>query len=575
MNLPGARHWRALPADHRLFLWMMAALIPARIAHTWNIRWPLIDGGYYLDVAKHVRDGQGLASNLSLYHFGYESFPQPTSVYPLWPWMLGMLAKVIPLEPLSHWLPLGWSFVAVAAAYAFGRRLWPEQPFPVHVPGMHLGHLFALALATHTEFVVYTSVPYTEGLAWALWFGFCWRVAARGADLSLGWAVETAAWLSALYFARYQFVVVPLAVAAVAGARLALGPDRWAVARYAGTALGLTAAAMGAWYLHLATFVHDPGLGSLLRFDQNRATDVLAPITVMAETRGLLGWLVDRATGISVAWDPVATTSYWPAFHAWQWALAFALPFLAIDVVRWVRARGLSGAVAALRAPEAQRWLLVGVLAFAALLSVHVIHKQYNGSWYFAKRQGLPSLMAFVLSAGWLLHAAHHHLARVLGVIVVSGSLVLGVHTVWGEVAKDTGELRGPDRHGALVAWLQSHARGGSVVVDANLAQRIGWRTEEVGYHWIEGRTTYRDLLALTDTLGARYAVFRPQALTGFDVFLAPELRQDFRKVRGSPSGAVILERCPPMACLDPTQYEPLSIPKRSAKDADEDEEDP
>jgi hypothetical protein len=50
------------------------------------------DAGFYLNVARHIRDGQGVLTSVSLYHQGMPTLPHPSSIYPLWPWLLGMLA---------------------------------------------------------------------------------------------------------------------------------------------------------------------------------------------------------------------------------------------------------------------------------------------------------------------------------------------------------------------------------------------------------------------------------------------------------------------------------------------------
>jgi hypothetical protein len=542
---------RQIPVDVRLFVAMMALLVPVRVAQTAQVRAVFVDGAYYLEVAKHVRDGKGLVSNLSLYHFGYETFPYPTSIYPLWPWLLGMTARVLPLdlETLGRWLSLSLSFTAVIAAFLFGRRLWPEPLLPRHVPGLHAGHVFALGLAVQAEFVFYTCLPYTEALAWTLLFLFAWRVVAQGASLGLGWAVEIAVWLSLLYFSRYQLLVVPLALAGAYAVRIVLGPDRGRVALHATVALGLFGAALGAWFLHLRTFVVDAGVLSLLRFDQNRANHLLHPIDVIVAHEGPLDLLADRAFGVLYAWDAASGASYTPSFYTLHWALPVALGGLGWGLWQQVRREGWASVLQALRRPEAVPWLFIVLFAAGGLLSVHAIHKHYNGQWYFASRQGLMSLPAFLLCLGWLLRQSRPLLAAA-GIWVLCSTSAVGTRTLWAHATTTPEELLGEEAFSSLTAWMNAHKdEDGKLVVamDSVQVQRLGWLTEGVGYHWITAKTSYDDVLTMTDQLGARYVILRPRALEkdrGWKL-LADEQRfaQDFVLLPQSPGQNLIYER--------------------------------
>lgn len=533
-----------IPTDLRLFVAMMAFLVPVRIASTAQIDGMWVDGGYYLDVAQHVRDGDGVASNVSLYHFGYPTFPYPTSVYPLWPWLLGMGGRWVDITVLAHWLPLGFSLLAVVAAFGFGRRLWPEPLLPVHVPGLHAGHVFALGIAVQSEFVYFSSLPYTEPLAWALLFLFCWRVVAKGPDLGVVWAVETGCWLGLLYLARFQLLVAPLAMAGAWAIRFVLGPGRGRIAAHAALALGVTGLFVGGWYLHLQTFVAHPGLSSLLRFDQNRANDLLSEIDIIVDTPGFVSLLLDRARGFVVGWDPASESSYTTSFYTMHWALPLALPFLLVAAVRAVRRDGW---VERLRRPEVAHWYFVLLFALGALLSVHVIHKHYNGSWYFSSRQGLMSLPAFLLPMVWLLRQTRP-LAMVFGVVVLSSTAVFGGYTVWTTAVEPPEELRTDAHFDDLVRWLERHTDAeGHVVValDSAQVQRVAWQTRGVGYHWIQAATPYEDYLTMCDQLGARYVIVRKRALDRRWKLLVDRerLNRDFVRLREEPDGHVIFER--------------------------------
>ncbi len=535
-----------MPRDVWLFVLIVAVIAPFRLVQTAHVRWMLVDGGYYTEVARHVRDGLGLTTHVSLYHMGYENFPHPTPIYPLWPWILGMSARVGDLYQLAHWLPLALSFVALLAAFLFGRALAPGDLFR-RLPGFHAGHLAALMLGLQREFVVYTSLPYTEGIAWSLLFLFAWRLARERGALRMAGAVEAGVWMGLLYLARAQLMVVPMALAVAYTLRFALGPDRPRVAAHGAVALGVFGLFLGAWWAHLRAIVPGAGLAALLRFDQNRANDLLAPLDVIVATDGPLAFLADRARGVAVAWGLVPGIGYADAFHTLHWALPVALPFAGLALARALRRDGRAALLARLAAPSAFPWIFLGVLAAGALLSVQLAHKQYNGEWYFARRQGLVALFAFFLSLWWLLARAGRF-GRALGGLVLVSSLWMGVATLWDQAKDRRSETRGRDRHGALVAWLRDRADEGGVVVamDGHLTQRVAWRTRDVGYHWFHEETSYADLLTLTDRLGARYVVLRPGSLKGkwrFEKQAGDALKRDFRRLSTRPDKHVILER--------------------------------
>ena len=578
-----ARLWQKIPADIRLFLAMMALLVPIRAVHTSHIRGMYVDGGYYTEVARHVRDGLGLTSHVSLYHFGYETFPYPTSVYPLWPWLLGMCARVIDLEIAAHWLPFGFAMLAALGAFLFGRALWPEPLFPEHVPGLHAGHIFLVSISVHREFVTFTSLPYTEGISWALTFLFLWRVARKGADLGIPWAIESGIWLSLLYFSRYQLIVAPLAALCAYTIRLLLGPSRGRILLHAGVSLGICYGSMFAWWMYVRSFVPGAGLSALLRFDQNRANDWLTPVDIIVENHGLFDFILDRLEGVLIAWDPVAEGSYHATFHTMHWALAVALPLIVWAAARKIRERGLSSCLRALQEPAAARWWLIAIFAAGALLSVHAIHKHYYGAWYFTKRQGLVSLLSFSLSLVWLLRLeritpsllpqAVARFATTVGVFVFCSSLALGAYVLVDEMSARGGELRRGERYAEIGDWLQAAAGEETLVVaiDATLVQRIAWRTTNIGYHWIDGPTPYEDLLTMTDRLGARYVVFRAAALKEADwvIFGTSKARfdRDFVPVANKPEGYAVFERRPagrlaPIRPARPARQAPTPAPE-------------
>src|SRR4029079_1995180 len=131
-----------------------------------------------------------------------------------------------------------------------------------------------------------------------------------------------------------------------------------------------------------------------------------------------------------------------------------------------------------------------------ALLSVHAIHKHFNGQWYFSNRQGMVSLLAFLLALGWLLRQ-RRPLPRVLGVLVLCSTFALGVRGIWVQVSDPGEELRQDEDQAALLAWFDAHrpAEGKLIVALDSQVQRVAWRTDDIGYHWVFSETPYADFL--------------------------------------------------------------------------------
>lgn len=534
----------AVPPDWRLLLGFFAVLAPARIIHTSNIAELGVDGGYYAEVARHVRDGLGLVSHEALYHLGNAEFPYPTSIYPLWPLLLGYTARIFELGALSHWLPLLLSFTALIAGFLLGRRLWPEPMLPQLVPAFHGGHLLVLMLGLQHDFVYFSSLPYTEPLSWTLLFGFLYRLLRL--DDGPRAALEAGVWAVLVYLCRYQLIVVPMALLMALGLKVLAGPARGRALVQLGIASGVIGASLGAFWLWLRTFVPNAGLGALLRFDQNRASDLLEPFDAIVDTSTPLEVLADRAYGLIVAWNPLNPESYQAVFYASHWALPVALPFLAIAAVQALRSGGLSALVEPLRRPQALGWLtLIGVAA-GGLLSVQLAHKHFNGEWYFDRRQSMICVLAFYLSMGWLF-TRRRALPVLLAGMLLSGSTLVGVRGLLNQASNEDGKLRDDDRYDEIVQWLKEQTVDGplTVAMQTGKVQRVGWRTGKVGYHWFYEETSYADLLKMTDVLGSTYVMYSEPVTRGwrFRREGAGQLEHDFETLPDRPDNLTILRR--------------------------------
>ena len=134
------------------------------------------DGSFYYQVARHVASGDGLRTSVSLYNQGLREIPAPTTIYPLWPLVLGATGRWIGL-PRAAWLvPEILFFVDLLLLYCIANRIGSALGGAIwlrirDVSFVDLGHVAVLLFGTNRMFFVHTSVPWTEGLAFALLFG--------------------------------------------------------------------------------------------------------------------------------------------------------------------------------------------------------------------------------------------------------------------------------------------------------------------------------------------------------------------------------------------------------------------
>ena len=542
---------RSVPADVRVFLLLLLIVLPARIFQTAHVRSMNIDGGYFTEIARHVRDGHGLVTNVSVYNFGYESFPHPTAVYPLWPLLLGYSARLADLETLAHWLPLVLYTGAVVAAFLFGRRLSPEPIFPSVNAGIHGGHVAAILLAFNPLFIHFTSTPFTEGLSWFLFFVYAGRLIASRDETSWRWAVEQAVWLALLFFSRAQFLVIPMAVAAAIGVRTMVGPDRLAWARTGLISVGLFCGALFLWWLHLGTFVVDAGLTQILRFDQSPANNLLTDFDVIVPTESAVSVLTDRLSGVGVSYLIASPRSWIPGFGAAALALPFAAIFGLVAMFRGEIA-GPSRQLAALRGTGGMGRFTLLVIAVCSALSVHAVHKHFAGDWYFSKRQGMIALLSFLLPMLWLLRRRGY--ALIVGTVLLSATLAGGVLKLAREGVAADKEAEGTDKFRELVGWLNQHGDATKPVplaLDEGTLRQLAWRTEGIGYHAVIVDTPYEDIDVMVQRLGVRYLIL-PGTRRAYALWQggAGRIEAKFELLPERPSGYYILRVRQPAAPL-------------------------
>jgi hypothetical protein len=440
-----------------------------------------LDGDYYYQVARHVAEGDGLVTSVSLYHQGFKSLPHPTNIYPLWPLVLGYAGRVVPLPVAAAVLPEAFFFASLLLLYPLANRLAERlrgRPEPyVLGPGrvLDLGHVAVMLFGFNAVFFNFTSLPYTEGIGYTLAFGALLALdRSASGRRGLGWAAAAGALAALAYLARVQMVmVVPAVVAALALAGLRRR-ERLAAAGVAAAAAILVVLP---WVLHLASFIQPFEPWVLLEFGAYRETPEIEPFgSRLPIGPGWWARLRDFAAGLRAAFDPRGgVTSYAGSFGLAAFVVPMALLHLALSRRRW---RQLAGVLVR---PEGAVVAATAAAAAAMVLPLHFLHLRFLWEWRFGFRHGLSFGLLVLVAVAYLLAHGEPLVRRVtlvlLAFTLVTGSVrtaeVLTAPRGWGLLPAEE----------ELVAWLDARSPG-PVVLTTN-AQPLSVYSR-AGFHWME-----------------------------------------------------------------------------------------
>ncbi len=517
-----------------------------------------IDGAYYTGIARFVADGLGLKTNVSLYHKAYPDFPYPTSVAPLWPWLLGQTARITSLEWASKYLSsILWCLIP-PCAYLVGRSYFPN----VKWKGFSLSGLsFALVFATQRELWNMGGRPYTESLSYLLLLLFMLSVGhcistsskkdllkpsqefylframssrlssslpvlGRSGKPSVDKTLHPASHLLKvvlfgfllgflsllLLMARGQFIVfvivlpvfcvVTLVLLLLPNLALYLRINTSSVSAYKMLALcfGYLIAVTVGWWLWLSIlspYFADMSLMAPIRFDQNRASWVLSDHQVLKSTSGLWAYIVDRAQGFYVAFN-------WGAGHAYRRAY-YVLPYLVLvlPVLFWIKDRDCD--------QSTRQWtleqLFFFIVACAGFFSIHTVHKVYEAAWHFDRRQGLTSIFFFLFVLILFLRHKDKFVRGIgLGFLIVT--VVMGASHIF-ETIQRPSTTTDDRRLAPLITYMNTHAETiERYAVTGHVSQRLSPHIDQrIGLHWVHRKTTLKDLAMMQCELGVTHLV--------------------------------------------------------------------
>lgn len=492
-------------------LWLVVVLaVLAALKLPYSAAWSFpagADGGYYTNIVQNLLDGHGLVTNVSLYHRGFREFPHADSIYPLWPLTYAAFSAVFPLQRVAVWLPTALYFTSLIAAWSWARRLWPAD-LTRWLPGFHAGHVLALLLGLQTAYFIHTSRPYTEGLAYTLLFLWMARVVPLLQQPTVRGGLESGAWLGLLLLVRSQFVIVVGALMLTLLLGLWLRPaGRSALARHgAGVMAGMSLLLLP-YLIYVTAQTGMFSLSNYILFGETPTDSPLSQAKPYVRPEGL-GHLATLAHGVATAFDWSVSVSYRGSYHLFHYALPVAAAGAVVAAARQLRSReGRARAMAWLREPAHQHWILFTLIAVLGFLSVQLLVKN-NDRWYFHRRHNLVALPLFYFALMALLRSRRLP-AVVLGVALLVGTLGIGARRVAFEVIKAHRVVRVPPKQ-AVVEWLRGEqARlGRPLVVAARSPQVMVWQLQDVYFHEVNVEiTTLDDVLLMFDELGVDYLI--------------------------------------------------------------------
>lgn len=499
------------PSSTASRVWLLvivAALAAAKIAYSLHWTFPAgADGGYYTDIVQHLLAGDGLVTDVSLYHRGFRSFPHADSIYPLWPLCYAAAAAVLPLELAAVWLPSALYLASLFTAFLWARRLMPDD-LVRWLPGLNAGHVLVLVLGLHGAYFIHTSRPYTEGLAYALLFLCCWRAMPLLQRMTTTSGLELGAWLGVLLLVRSQLVIVPAAIALTLVVAFVLAREqRRALVLFGAALLAGALLLLLPYVAYLAAHSDEFSAWNYLLFGETPQGSPLSQARPYVRPDGL-GHLRVLAHGVATAFAWKVNVSYRGSFHLFHYALPLALALGGFRLFHELRsAGGRARLVAWLRDPRNAHWIMFAFMAVAGFLSVQLLVKNED-RWYFHRRHNLVALPLFFFALVALLRSRALPVA-LLGVALLLGTVAIGARRLGFEVYKTGIEPRVPSRQ-SVVDWLNGEqARlGRRMVVATSAPQVMVWRTPGVAYHEVNAEiTTLDDVLMMFDQLGADYLV--------------------------------------------------------------------
>lgn len=514
------------------------------------------DGSYYFDLIDNLLAGRGFVTNISPFHHGLPEFPYPSIVYPVWPLFAAGVAMLFGKTFALFYLPPLLFLLSLVLAFWVGRTYHPSALCKLDRTSVHGGHILALGFATHSAYFLFTSRPYTEGLAYvALLLGLLlahaffqrphWKNAAL-LGLVSGTAVLT----------RSQNILLLAGIVGSVAVVVSLRPE--SSKRFLLPTVVLLAVC-GLVLLPEFLWLRQPALqadfGDFLKFSSYQHQPGLLPPVEPAAPNGLRARILDFFSSFPVAFSRQGPYGYYLSFGLYCWAAPLLAIFGSYPAFRLLRTKRpllfveLSDAIDSGRAGP---WIFAVCFALGSVVTLHLIHlSSPSHEWYFPSRHGIPAVFFFALCWGALFRMAR---ARPLILAVVLATLTYkGVYRM-GKVERETTKISKwwpKEEMKPVLTWIgerSSATRVPVVVTHLPYAKTLRPLTPHAAYRALDFADTPDIAAKIFDNLSADYLVlwteegkFYRQA-ENFNAFATPEKVPGFRRVFSSP-GACIYQR--------------------------------
>lgn len=417
-----------------------------------------IDAAYYFQLARHVMNGEGLVTTVSLYHEGWV-LPAKTPIYPLWPLMLGYAGRAIGLARAADLLPRLFYCVNLVLLYVLARAI------ALRIGALRISERWWMPDCAHWMVAIFalappyfgaTTHPYTEGPAFAMAFASFLALARYERTRGLGAAAASGLFAGLAFLVRTQMVGVAI------GCFVALAFFAWREwrserqrARTPAAALlplvvwGIVAVAvLVPWFVFLG-FIPGVTPMALPRVE-------LPKFEGWTEFPSRLDWLKHRAGSLAVMFDPSNQHSYVHSFGI----VAFLVPLAAL--VALVRRK--------FAAPRSLLLLAVFVAGVFFFFNLMLYHSEVWMPWLFGWRHGLPFVFLIALSLPWLAARAGKFAPAIAIVLLIT--VAVNARNIAAVVrAPDPRLTRGETE---LVRWLEAN----KVSAIATNAQVLGSMTD-------------------------------------------------------------------------------------------------
>jgi hypothetical protein len=471
-----------------ILLILIAPLVALHIVHAPR-RGPFSnDPSYYMQTARHVADGDGLLTSVSLYHEGLHPLPQPYFDYPLWPLLLGAAAKAIGLIAAANVLPQAFFIVDLVLFYLLANRLAGDTgTMTFRGETLDIGHLAALLAGTNFVFFSSTALPYTEGLAFAL---------AVGSFVTL----ERPAWSGVLaglaVLARFQMVLVPVVTAFV----LLIFAVRSRRFRSFVVYTVTSGVVYGTWaaYLHAA----GPRRAGIPRFGEWVPADSVAQ------------QLLHVAKGLVVALTPGHDGSL---FHSFGPVVLVVL----IAIVWCAREQANAVLLAAVG--------LTGIASMVVLANFESVRPPF---WMFGSRHSAPFLFAVIAAMVIMVRAPRS--ARAIAALLVVASIAHGTAAIARDPIPAGNGLTGAEA--AMAQWLRTQHPTATLLTSN--AQALSVYTPNK-FHWTTCDVLPEKTRLMLDKLSIDFVIVYDGERTcafaqGLDDRLVPEIvfRDEVRSIQ-------------------------------------------